>query len=283
MPPCPRCGSPRCKKDGSPRGRQRYRCHGCGRTFTARTATPFGGYRWPRAVIVLAVRLYCQFRLSAANVRDLLAERHVDVSARTILSWVQIFGPLIAGAVRRHARPVGRHWCCDETYLRVGGAWAYLYRAVDEHGQVVDGLLRARRDLASARAFLGQAIARRGRISSAVITDKHRAYGRAIREQAPGALHVATGLHRAGGPTTKPIERSHVPIKDRVRPMRGLQRLATGQRALEGIEAAQSIRRGDVQRPGPARESAPAPAAATRAREVVETFTWLAKGLRRAA
>jgi transposase-like protein len=65
MPPCPRS-----KKEG--------RAHG----FTARTATPFAGYRWPRAIIVLAVRLYCQFRLSAANVRGLLAEQHVDVSAR---------------------------------------------------------------------------------------------------------------------------------------------------------------------------------------------------------
>jgi transposase-like protein len=75
----------------------------------------------------------------------LLAERGIDVSPRTILNWVQKFGPLLATAVRHTAQPVGRRWYCDETYVRVAGRWAYLYRAVDERGQVVDVLLRERR------------------------------------------------------------------------------------------------------------------------------------------
>jgi transposase-like protein len=112
-------------------------------------------------VITTAVRWYFRYRLSAADVRDLLAERRIDVSARTILAWAHKFGPLLAAAGRRQARPVGTRWYADETYVRVGGRWAYLYRAVDEHGQVVDVLLRAQRDLASARAFFDQAIARR--------------------------------------------------------------------------------------------------------------------------
>jgi transposase-like protein len=161
LPPCAHGGSATPKKDGRNRaGQQRYRCHTCRRTYTERTATPFAGYRWPMEIITMAVRWYCQFRLSLANVRDLLAERHIAVSARTILSWVRTFGPLFAQAVRRHARPLGRRWYCDETYVRVAGAWAYLYRAVDEAGQVVDVLMRAQRDLARAKAFQPTSTAR---------------------------------------------------------------------------------------------------------------------------
>src|SRR4029450_11656466 len=116
----------------------------------ARPGTPFARDRWPLEVITTAVRWYLRYRLSAADVRDLLAERHLDVSARTGLAWAHKFGPLLAAEGRRHARPVGRRWDGDETYVGVGGRWAYLYRAVDEAGQVVDVLLREHRGLASA-------------------------------------------------------------------------------------------------------------------------------------
>jgi transposase-like protein len=131
----------------------------------------------------------------------------------------------------------------------VAGRWAYLYRAVDEHGQVVDVLLRARRDLASARAFFAPAIRRRRVRPDHVVTDKHQAYVRAVRRHAPRAVPTRTGLHRARGETTKAIERAHVPIKDRPRPMRGLQSVSTGQRLLEAIEAVQAIRRRDLWAP----------------------------------
>jgi transposase-like protein len=78
-----------------------------------------------------------------------------------------------------------------------------------------------------------------------VVTDKHQAYVRAVRRHARRAMHTRTGLHRARGETTKAIERLHVPIKDRLRPMRGLQSIASGRRLLEGIEASQAIRRGE--------------------------------------
>jgi transposase-like protein len=90
------------------------------------------------------VRWYGRFRLSLRDVCDLLAERGVDVSSRTVLSWVHTFGPLLAAEFRRRARPLGSRWYVDETYVRVGGAWVYLYRAVDEEGQLVDVLLLER-------------------------------------------------------------------------------------------------------------------------------------------
>ena len=171
----------------------------------------------------------------------------------------------------------------DEPYVRVAGRWAYLYRAVDEAGQVVDILLREQRDLGSARAFFEQAIARRGVRPRVVITDKHQAYRRAVRRRTWRATHVRTGLHRARGETTKAIERSHVPIKDRLRPMRGLQSTATGQRLLEGLELAHAIWRGDI---GPAAAPGSSPRGRRpheRARAVAATFSWLARRLAQAA
>ena len=170
----------------------------------------------------MAVHWTFRFRLSAANVRDLLAERGMDVNRQTVAAWVQKFGVLLAEAGRRHAKPLGRRWFVNETYVRVGKRWAYLYRAVDGTGQVVDVLLREKRDLESAKAFFEQAINRRGVVPDEVVSDKHRAYLRAVRQHAPKAKHRRTGLHRKRAPTTKPVERSHVPIKDRTRPMRSL-------------------------------------------------------------
>ena len=143
-------------------------------------------------------------------------------------------------------------------------------------------LLRAHRDLDSAKAFLAQAIERRGATPTEVITDGHQAYQRAVREEAPEAVHSVTGLHRAPGyPTTQPIERSHVPVKDWVRPMRGLQSIATGQQLAEGMTVARAIRRGDMARGGGGRRPGVSPH--QRAREVVATFQWLAGELRLAS
>ncbi len=283
MPSCPRCHSPAVRKDGRPApALQRYRCHGCRRTFTTRTGTPFAGYRWPREIIVLAVHWYCSMRLAAANVVALLAERGVDVSARTVLTWVHTFGPILAEAGRRRSRQLGRRWWCDETYIRLRGRWAYLYRAIDEDGQVVDVLLREHRDLDSARAFFARAIQQRGLTPDEVLTDGHPAYRRAIQEHAPRARHVVTGLHRAAGyATTQPIERSHVPIKDRVRPMRGVQSIATGQRLVEGVTLAQAIRRGDVAWEGAGELTRLS--VQGRARRTVATFQGLASELRLAS
>lgn len=138
--PCP--GRMMKKGGRTPFGGQRFRCPDWRRTRTDRTGTPFDGHRWPPRVISTAVRWYLRYRLALADVRDLLAERGIEVSARTILRWAHRFGPLIAAAARRAARPIGRRWWADETYVRVGGAGPSHDRAVDEHGQVVDILRR---------------------------------------------------------------------------------------------------------------------------------------------
>jgi putative transposase len=122
----------------------------------------------------------------------------------------------------------------------------YLYRAVDEHGQVVDVLLREQRDTESATAFFRQARRRTGTTPTQVITDHHQPYIKAVQEELPAAAHVRTGLHRAHGETTKPIERSHIATRDRLRASRGLKRVPTGQRFAEGFEALHALRGGHV-------------------------------------
>lgn len=245
MLPCPSCHQPASKRDGRDAfGRQRYACHACGRDFTERSASAFAGYRWPAEVILLAVRWSLSHPLSAASVMELLAERGIDVSKRTVLRWVQTFGPLLAAEVRKHRRPLGQKCYVDEVFFFRGQDKHYLYRAVDEAGQVVDVLFREHRDIESATAFFRHALRRTGWRPTVVISDHHQPYVKAVQEVLPEAEHVRTGLHRASGETTKPIERSHVFTRDRLRAARGVKTLATGQRFFEGFEALHALRRG---------------------------------------
>ena len=149
---------------------------------------------------------------------------------------------------------------------------------------MVDVLLRERRDLASARAFFRRARATAETQPAAIVTDHHQPYVRAAEQDLPGSQHIRTGLHRLAGETTKPIERSHLATRDRLRASRGLKTTATGQRFLEGFEAVQALRRGDVR----LRCLVPGyqPRLATRgdrARAVAAAMVTLAAGLNKAA
>jgi transposase-like protein len=247
MPTCPHCQQSVATRDGRDRhARQRFACSGCGRDFTVRSATAFSGYRWPADVILMAVRWYLRYPLSATSVMELLAERGIDVSNRTVLRWVQAFGPQLAAEARKLRRPLGDCWYVDEMFFFRGQDKWYLYRAIDEHGQVVDVLLREHRDTASAEAFFEQALARSGQVPSAIVTDHHQPYVKAIQQTVPTAVHIRSGLHRVTGETTKPIERSHVPTRDRLRSSCGLKTLQTGQRFFEGFECLRALRGGHI-------------------------------------
>jgi IS6 family transposase len=247
MSTCPSCKHPATKRDGyDTAGRQRYHCRPCHRDFTSLSTSTFSGYRWPPDVILMAVRWYCSLPLSAAQVVRLLAERNIDISARTVLNWVQTFGPQLAAALRPLRRRVGHTWTVDEVFCFRGQQKLYLYLAVDEHGQVIDVLLRDKRDRVSAEAFFRQALARTEVTPQAVITDHHQAYVKAVATVIPLARQVRTGLHRRRGYTTQPVERSHVPTRDRLRGTRGLRTVRTGQRFVESFEALHALRRGTV-------------------------------------
>src|SRR6266705_431661 len=113
----------------------------------------FAGYRFPPEVITLAVRWYLRFGLSYRDVEELLAERGIEVDHVTVYRWVQRFAPEFAEAARARQHVVGDRWRVDETYVKVGGRWRYLFRAIDQFGQVIDAYLSPRRDSEAARRF----------------------------------------------------------------------------------------------------------------------------------
>jgi IS6 family transposase len=104
-------------------------------------------------VVLLAVRWCLRYGLSYRDVGELLAERGIDVDHVTIYRWVQRFTPLVIDAARPFRHSVGDRWFVDETYVRVAGVWRYVYRAVDQHGQVIDVNVSKRRNLVAATRF----------------------------------------------------------------------------------------------------------------------------------
>ena len=98
----------------------------------------FVGFRFPPEIIVLALRWYLRYGLSYRDVEELLAERGIEVNHVTVFRWVQRFTPLLADAARPCRHAVGDRWYVDETYVKVAGRWRYVYRAIDQYGQIID-------------------------------------------------------------------------------------------------------------------------------------------------
>jgi transposase, IS6 family len=197
----------------------------------------FAGFRFPPEVITVAVRWYLRYGLSYRDLEELLAERSIDVDHVTVYRWVQRFAPLFADGARTCRHATGDRWFVDETYVRVAGRWRYLYRALDQYGQVIDVLLSEQRDTAAARRFFIRALAHR-RAPVEVTTDKAVPYLRVLDELVPAALHVTE--HYANNR----IEADHGRLKARLRPMRGLKRLRSAARIAAGHAFVQNLRRG---------------------------------------
>src|SRR3954453_23116718 len=215
MRSCPRCSSLDLTHDGHDQhGRIIYACAGCRRHATIESMSLVSGHGFLRDVILLAVRYYLQLGAAAERIAGILADRGVDVSGRTILRWVQKFGPALAEEIRRYRKPVSTTWLVDETYVKIQGRWHYLYRGVDSEGQVLDCWLSRTRDLAAAEAFFRRTITSTGCTPEHVVTDKATFYPSAIRTCAPGAKHTATGFYNLVI-STNGCER-----KSRIRPMR---------------------------------------------------------------
>ncbi|MGI8661842.1 MAG: IS6 family transposase [Acidimicrobiales bacterium] len=107
----------------------------------------FAGFRYPPAVIVLAVRWYLRYGLSYRDLEELLDERGVEVDHVTLFRWVQRFTPLLIDAARPCRHAVGDRWLVDEAYVKVAGRWRYVYRAIDQHGQIIKARLKPMRGL----------------------------------------------------------------------------------------------------------------------------------------
>jgi len=134
-------------------------------------------------IIILCVRWYLRYSLSYRDLEEIMAERGLCVDHVTIWRWVQRYAPILNQRIRRQLRRPNRSWRVDETYVRVAGSWAYLYRAVDSAGETIDFMLSPNRDLTAAKLFLRLALSAGKAIGPRVINvDGHPAYARAIRE-----------------------------------------------------------------------------------------------------
>jgi putative transposase len=191
-----------------------------------RATNPYAGYRYPAEIISHAVWLYFRFTLSFRDIEELLAARGILVTYETIRQWCLKFGQPFANEVRRRLPRPGDKWHLDEVYLKINGKLHYLWRAVDQDGQVLDILLQTRRDKQAAKRFFKKLLKGLRYVPRVVITDKLRSYGAALKEILPSVEHRQhKGLNNRA-------ELSHQPTRQQERQRRRFKSAGQAQRFL---------------------------------------------------
>jgi len=147
-------------------------------------------YRFPPDIIGYAVWLYYRFNLSHRDIEDLLAERGIIVGREAIRLWCIKFRAKYARRLKRKHRGYGDTFYIDEVFVKINGKQHYLWRAVDQDGEVVDVFPQAKRDGAVAKRFLKRLLRSHGNEPRKIVTDKLRSYGVAHRELIPNSIHV---------------------------------------------------------------------------------------------
>ena len=189
------------------------------------TRISFARHQFPPAIIRHTVWLYLRFTLSYRDVEDLLAERGLDVSYESVRRWVLKFGPLFARELRRRRhRPTSR-WHFDEMAVLIGGEQFWLWRAVDDEGEVLDLLVQRRRDKNAAVKLMRKLLKKQGFARDVLVTDKLCSYG---------AARAALGLTAHHGRLRKNnrAENSHQPVRRRERKMQRFKSPGSAQRFL---------------------------------------------------
>ncbi len=190
-------------------------------------AISYKRHRFPATIISHAVWLYFRFTLSLRDVEDLLAERGIEVSREAIRLWVIKFGPLNSADLRRQRqRPTGR-WHLDEMVVRIAGKRMWLWRAVDDEGEVLDLLVQKRRNASAARKLLRLLLKNQGVRPETVTTDGLSSYKKAMREIGMRDRHRPGRLK-----DNNRAENSHLPIRRRERKQQKFKSQASAQRFL---------------------------------------------------
>lgn len=183
-------------------------------------------HRFPSEIIQYAVWLYYRFNLSQRDIEDLLAERGISVSYESIRLWCNKFGPKYATRLKRKHLGYGDTFFIDEVFIKIRGTQHYLWRAVDQDGEVVDVFLQKRRDGAAAKRFFKRLLTKHQGEPRKIVTDKLRSYGVAHRELIPDAIHDASQY------ANNRAELSHQPTRVRERGMRRFKSIHQAQRFL---------------------------------------------------
>jgi len=183
-------------------------------------------HRFPPAIIQHAVWLYYRFNLSHRDIEDLLAERGIEVSYESVRLWCNKFGPLFSKRLKRKHPGFGDTFFVDEVFVTIKGKRFYLWRAVDQDGDVVDVYLQPRTDAKVAKRFFGRLLKSHGESPWKIVTDKLRSYGVAHRELMPATIHDTDPC------ANNRAELSHQPTRVRERGMRGFSSPKQAQRFL---------------------------------------------------
>ena len=183
-------------------------------------------YRFPSEIIQYAVWLYYRFNLSHRDIEDLLAERGINVTYEAIRLWCNRFGPRYATRLKRKHQWFGDTFFLDEVFIKIDGKQHYLWRAVDQDGEVVDVFLQKRRDGAAAKRFFKRLLKAHQSEPRKIVTDKLRSYGVAHRELIPGSIHDTSQY------ANNRAELSHQPTRVRERGMRKFKSIQQAQRFL---------------------------------------------------
>ena len=192
-------------------------------------------HRFPPDIISYAVWLYYKFNLSHRDIEDLLAQRGVIVSREAIRLWCIKFGAIYTRRLKRKHRGYGDTFFIDEVFVKINGKQHYLWRAVDQDGEVVDVYLQAKRDGAAAKRFFRRLLGSHGGELRKIVTDKLRSYGVARRELIPEAIHSTKQYEN------NRAEQSHEATRVRERGMRRFKSVGQAQRFLSAHAAVYNL------------------------------------------
>ena len=192
-------------------------------------------HRFPAEIISYAVWLYYRFNLSHRDIEDLLAERGISVSYETIRLWCNKFGSRYANRLKKKHRGYGDTFFIDEVFIKIDGKQRYLWRAVDQDGEIVDVYLQKRRDGAAAKRFFKRLLKIHKDEPRKIVTDKLRSYGVAHRELIPDTIHDTSQY------ANNRAELSHQPTRVRERGMRRFKSVVQAQRFLDAHAAVYNL------------------------------------------
>ena len=186
-------------------------------------------------VIRHAVWLYLRFTLSYRDVEDMLAERGLDLTYETVRRWVGKFGPLFAKELRKRRPHPTERWHLDEMAVTTAGQRHWLWRAVDDEGEVLDILVQSRRDTKAAVRLMRKLIRKLGFAPEVLVTDRLGSYGAARRELGLLARHEQRQRRN------NRAENSHQPTRRREQKMQRFKSAGSAQRFLSAHAAVQNV------------------------------------------
>tara|TARA_X000000950_G_C13674100_1_gene561161 strand:+ start:24 stop:782 length:759 start_codon:yes stop_codon:yes gene_type:complete len=207
----------------------------------------FKGRHFRGEIVLWAVRWYCRYGVSYRDLEEMMAERGHRVDHSTIYRWVQHYAPEIERRMRWQWRhPRSNSWRVDETYIKVRGKWAYLYRAVDKFGDTIDFYLSSTRNTQAAKRFLGKAL--KGLKSweqpCVINTDKAPTYGAALAELKKAGKCPTDVQHRQVKYLNNVVEADHGKLKQLIKPVRGFKTMKAAYATIKGFEVMRALRKG---------------------------------------